>query len=65
MKKYKFTRKMMKLLSKVEMQHIEGTKISFNTHKTKMDDCIVGEESIIISIFSSALNNKKYFKEIK
>lgn len=64
MKKFKFTREGMKLLKNAEINYIDGKPISFN-EPIILENCMQGEESIIISIFSSALENKKYFKEIK
>lgn len=64
MKKFKFTRDGLKLLKNAEINYIDDMTISFNEPIT-MEDCKIGEGSIIISIFSSALENKKYFKEIK
>jgi len=64
MKKFRFTRKLVKLLKNAEINYIEGRSISFN-EPIVLENCNIGEESIIISIFSSTLENKKYFKEIK
>lgn len=64
MKKFKLTREGMKLLKNAEINYIDGKPISFN-EPIILENCEQGEESIIISVFSSALENKKYFKEIK
>ena len=63
MSKFKFTRKALKLLKSSEITY-DGNSISFN-EPIMMEDCNVGEEAIIISVFSNSLGNKKYFKEIK
>lgn len=64
MKTFKFTRKTLKMLKDTEMISLEDKPISFNK-EIKVDGCEPGEESIVISIFSKTLENKKYFKEIK
>lgn len=64
MRKFKFTRKTLNLLKNVEINYIDGKPISFSD-PIKMENCLSGEESIIMTVFSNALENKKYFKEIK
>ena len=61
MKKYKLTSKAIDLLKKGIIE--EENKISFL--KTEMENCELGEETMILSIFTNALSNKKYFKEVK
>lgn len=62
MKKFSFTRDGLKLLKNAKINYIDDKAISFSD-SIIMEDCEKGEESIIISVFSNSLNNKKYFKE--
>jgi hypothetical protein len=64
MKKYKFTKEAIKLLKNAEINYIDGKPVSFN-EPIIMDGCEKGEESLILTVFSNSLENKKYFKEIK
>lgn len=65
MKKYVLTRKAKKIFS--EAVFIDEEKPISYSNKLSFDkgDCAIGEAEIVVSLFSSNLKNKKYFKEVK
>jgi len=65
-KKYKMTLKGILAISRIIIEANENEKESKPIHAlTQMNDCVLGEEGLMVTCFQSALSNKKYFKEIE